>query len=152
MSTAVLIGRDPLLPQHLGSDTRALLVSQDRRHLFVTPPPPGLYHLFVSLSSIVSKERQGNRPLYYWNELRVRNIRQTHLGICCARRRIILFIKYQGICHFVRLAPPPPLCRKRVCPPPFGTKGGATFSCGWGRGDPNRTTGEKAWRLYALLL
>ncbi len=27
----------PQLPQHLGSYTRALLVSQDRRHLFVTP-------------------------------------------------------------------------------------------------------------------
>jgi hypothetical protein len=26
------------LPLHLGSYTRALLVSQDRRHLFVTPP------------------------------------------------------------------------------------------------------------------
>jgi hypothetical protein len=24
-------------PQHLGSDTRALLVSQDKRHFFVTP-------------------------------------------------------------------------------------------------------------------
>ncbi len=27
----------PLLPPHLGSYTMALLVSQDRRHLFVTP-------------------------------------------------------------------------------------------------------------------
>ncbi len=27
----------PTFPQHLGSYTRALLVSQDRRHLFVTP-------------------------------------------------------------------------------------------------------------------
>jgi hypothetical protein len=27
----------PPLPLHLGSYTRALLVSQDRRHLFVTP-------------------------------------------------------------------------------------------------------------------
>ncbi len=40
LCTAVLIGRDPatlpLLP-HLGSYIRALLVSQDRRHLFVTP-------------------------------------------------------------------------------------------------------------------
>ncbi len=37
---AVLIGWDaatPPLPTHLGSCTRALLVSQDRRHLFVTP-------------------------------------------------------------------------------------------------------------------
>jgi len=38
--TAVLIGRDPATPPlspHLGSNTRALLVSQERRHLFVTP-------------------------------------------------------------------------------------------------------------------
>ncbi len=38
--TPVLIGWDPAtprLPPHLGSYTRALLVSQDRRHLFVTP-------------------------------------------------------------------------------------------------------------------
>jgi hypothetical protein len=40
MFTAVLIGRDPAtlpLPPHMGSYTRALLVSQDKRHLFVTP-------------------------------------------------------------------------------------------------------------------
>jgi hypothetical protein len=40
LCTAGLIGWDPatpLLPTHLGSFTRALLVSQDRRHLFVTP-------------------------------------------------------------------------------------------------------------------
>ncbi len=29
--------KTPLLPPHLGSCTRALLVGQDRRHLFVTP-------------------------------------------------------------------------------------------------------------------
>ncbi len=31
--------RNPLPPPHLGSYTRALLVSQDRRHLFMTPEP-----------------------------------------------------------------------------------------------------------------
>ncbi len=38
LCTAVLIGRDPATPPlpPLGSYTRALLVSQDRRHLFVT--------------------------------------------------------------------------------------------------------------------
>jgi hypothetical protein len=36
MWTAVLVGWDPPLP-HLVSDTRSLLVSQDRRHRFVTP-------------------------------------------------------------------------------------------------------------------
>ncbi len=33
--------RNPPPPQYLGSYTRALLVSQDRRHLVVTPPGPG---------------------------------------------------------------------------------------------------------------
>ncbi len=48
LCTAVLIGWDSAttpLPPHLGSYTRALLVSQDRRHLFVTPcmvPTPRL--------------------------------------------------------------------------------------------------------------
>jgi hypothetical protein len=39
LCTAVLIGWNPASPPppHLGSYTRALLVSQDRRHLFVTP-------------------------------------------------------------------------------------------------------------------
>jgi hypothetical protein len=40
MYTAVLIGwgpQPPPPPPHLGSYLRALLVSQDRRHLFVTP-------------------------------------------------------------------------------------------------------------------
>ncbi len=40
LCTAVLIGWDSAtspLPPHPGSYTRALLVSQDRRHLFVTP-------------------------------------------------------------------------------------------------------------------
>ncbi len=41
MCTAVLLGRDPAtpppIPPHLGSCTKALLVSQDRRNLFMTP-------------------------------------------------------------------------------------------------------------------
>jgi hypothetical protein len=37
MCTAVLIGLDPGTPPHLGSYTRALLVSRERLHLFVTP-------------------------------------------------------------------------------------------------------------------
>jgi hypothetical protein len=40
LCTDVLIGRDPAthpLPPHLGSYMRALLVSQDRRHIFVIP-------------------------------------------------------------------------------------------------------------------
>ncbi len=49
LCTAILIGWEPatpLLPPHLGSYyTRALLVSQDRRRLFVKPPGPSLYVL-----------------------------------------------------------------------------------------------------------
>ncbi len=47
LCTAVLIGWDPTtpLPPHLGSYTRSLLVSQDRRHLFVTPWLRLLYNL-----------------------------------------------------------------------------------------------------------
>ncbi len=47
LCTAVLFGSDPAtppLPPHLGSYTRALLVSQDRRHLFLTPCPNRLGH------------------------------------------------------------------------------------------------------------
>jgi hypothetical protein len=36
----------PPLPPHLGSYTRALLVSQDRPHLFVTPAPATYTMLF----------------------------------------------------------------------------------------------------------
>jgi hypothetical protein len=35
----------PVILQHLGSYTKALLVSQDRRRLFVKPPGPSLYVL-----------------------------------------------------------------------------------------------------------
>jgi hypothetical protein len=42
LCAAVLIGLDPATPPppptHLRSYTRALLVTQERRHLFVTPP------------------------------------------------------------------------------------------------------------------
>ncbi len=41
LCTAVHIGRDtetPPSPTHLGSYTRALLVSQNKRHLFLKPP------------------------------------------------------------------------------------------------------------------
>jgi hypothetical protein len=45
LCTAVLIGSDPAPPPppHFGSYMKALLVSQDRRHLFVTPPAPNLF-------------------------------------------------------------------------------------------------------------
>ncbi len=46
------LAETPQLPPHLGSDKRALLVSQDRRHLFVSPllPPPS--PLFICLIKI----------------------------------------------------------------------------------------------------
>ncbi len=46
LCTAVLIGRDtatPPFPLHMGSYNRALLVSKDRRHLFVTNPLASVY-------------------------------------------------------------------------------------------------------------
>jgi hypothetical protein len=48
LRAAVLIGLDPTtppLPPYLGSHTRALLVSQDRRHLFVTPCVKGSHRM-----------------------------------------------------------------------------------------------------------
>ncbi len=61
MCTAELIGWDPATshphhPPHLGSDTRALWVSQDRRHIFVTSwfcvsfPLPIFVHICLSFS------------------------------------------------------------------------------------------------------
>ncbi len=61
LCTAVLIGWDPTtppLPPHMSSYTRALLVSQDRRHLSVTPWGirisatllPALHVIFFQLS------------------------------------------------------------------------------------------------------
>jgi hypothetical protein len=52
LCTAVLIGRDLAtlpLPPHLGSNTRALLVSQDRRHLFVNPEPGPIGSISVKM-------------------------------------------------------------------------------------------------------
>jgi hypothetical protein len=45
------------LPPHLGSYTRALLVSQDRRHLFVTPYITIKFHVPV-LDPMVEKAEQ----------------------------------------------------------------------------------------------
>ncbi len=47
------------------------------------------------------------------------------------RRRIILYIEYQSICHFLRIGSPRPLSPKRVCPPRNQRGGGeATLACG----------------------
>ncbi len=63
----VHIGWDPPpLPPHLGSYTRALVVSQDRRHLLVTPcAAKALYSCPAIISQrlesrIISKEPQEN--------------------------------------------------------------------------------------------
>ncbi len=67
LCTAVLIGWDPAtppLPQHLDSYTRELLVSQDRRHLFVTPwtglntPTPSQQHTVCKYCTL-TQERGG---------------------------------------------------------------------------------------------
>ncbi len=42
----------PPLPPHLGSHSRALLVSQDRRHLFVTPWAASILCVFLSSFSL----------------------------------------------------------------------------------------------------
>jgi hypothetical protein len=51
MCTAVLYSLaetpQPTLPPHLGSYTRALLVSQDRRHICVTPVSTKVWFKFV---------------------------------------------------------------------------------------------------------
>ncbi len=68
LCTAVLIGWDPAthpLPPHLGSYTRALLVSQNRQYLFITPGrKEGLgganTHLICTWSEL---------DKYYWNLL-----------------------------------------------------------------------------------
>jgi hypothetical protein len=112
MYKVVLIGRDHLLPTHLGSYTRALLISQDR-HL-----TPLVCTIYLS-AYLVFYLKNGSAidPCINGTRYECITFVKTHLGICCARRRIILFVKYQNICPFVRLAPPPPLCRKRVCSP-----------------------------------
>ncbi len=50
LCTAVLIGWDPATPPppHLGSYTRALLVSQDRRHLLVIPSYTAIFQVYGS--------------------------------------------------------------------------------------------------------
>jgi hypothetical protein len=49
------------------------------------------------------------------------------------------------VCHSSELAPPPPL-PARKCAPPLEPKGGSNTRLRVrGRGEPIRTTGEKAW-------
>ncbi len=148
MCTAVFIGWDPLFPQHLGSYTRALLISQDRRHL-----TPLVCTIYLSACLVFYlKNGRATDPCITGTSYECETFVKTHLGICCARRRIILYIKYQSICPFVRLAPPPPLSRKRVCPPPLWNQGGHPLAVE-GTGEPIRTTGEKAWRsVYSVVV
>jgi hypothetical protein len=68
MCTAVLIGWDPTFhnspPPHLGSCTMALLVSQDRRHLFVTPWRSAFGTLLRIRSPIFSPTTVSHPSLY----------------------------------------------------------------------------------------
>ncbi len=76
LCTAVLIGWDPAtLPlPHLGSHTRALLVRQDRRHLFVTSCLPETYicpvcwceRLLIALSRSYYAQNLNSRSLQDW--------------------------------------------------------------------------------------
>ncbi len=71
LCSAVLIDWEPAtppLPPHFGSYTRALLVSQDRRHFFVTPwlnlSPPPLPHLSLIHGEGRLRKRKGGG--HYW--------------------------------------------------------------------------------------
>ncbi len=51
------------------------------------------------------------------------------------------------------LAPPPPLPHARVCPPLEQKGGGQHSLVGEGKGEPIRTTGEKAWHyVYYVVI
>ncbi len=73
------------------------------------------------------------------------------------RRGIILYLEYQTVCPFVQIGSPHPLSRKRVChgsPLPLWNQkvGGNTRQGVRGRGEPIRTTGEKAWHsVYSVV-
>jgi hypothetical protein len=73
------------------------------------------------------------------------------------RRGIILYIENQSVCPFVRIdSPPPPLpqASESAPPPPWNQRGGGQHSlAGEGRGEPIRTTGEKAWHsIYSMVI
>ncbi len=85
LCTAVLIDWDPATPPplstHLGSYKRALLVSKDRRHLFVTPGMNALTPTFIALfrSNIQSPSVPVNMDPYseMWNK-RIWIIREAY--------------------------------------------------------------------------
>jgi hypothetical protein len=57
LCTAVLIGCHPSPPPHLASYTRSLLVSQARRHLFVTPCSQSSGHILSNTRSSYMRNR-----------------------------------------------------------------------------------------------
>ncbi len=64
---------------------------------------------------------------------------------------IIVYIEYQSVCPFVGIGSHHSHPRKRVYLPSW-TQRGTTLACGWGWGDPIRTTGQKAWHsVYCVV-
>jgi hypothetical protein len=72
------------------------------------------------------------------------------------RRGIILYLEYQSVCSFVLIVSPRPPLPQASVSPPTGTKeggGGNTRLRVRDRGEPSRTTGEKACHsVYSELL
>ncbi len=80
------------------------------------------------------------------------------LGKRRLRRRgimiIILCLEYQSVCPFVRIGSPRAPSTASECVPPEPKGGGNTRwrVMGLGRGEPIRTTGEKAWHsVYSVV-
>ncbi len=73
------------LPQHLGSYTKALLISQDRRHLFVTPWPrrtaPNTFSLLLVTGRNYLETAPPDRPTPYSC-----SIGETYLEVCASGR------------------------------------------------------------------
>ncbi len=75
MCTAVLIGWDPAIPPspHLGTYTRALLVSQDRWHLFVTTWTPLCHALWYPVLKPVyrslARDQSYRLSYFFWQKL-----------------------------------------------------------------------------------
>ncbi len=150
--TAVLIGWDLATPPpHLGSYTRALLVSQDRRHLFVIPPSSALQKLTARLFWIFwwyVPHSYGQRPMMhhymtcaYDGFFASFDVSETRSKTCKRIRRCAPFIEscsWRVGFQFRGCLP------QRRCLPPFGS-GGHTRLRERGCEVPIRTRGQTLW-------